>query len=212
MRRMNCKSCQGDGLVFRNARIVHGLVTAVNPGKDKQLIEAGYLRPGDCVFSPSLSDYGTIADFDKVTMQFPVPLNDGTVIMRGAAHLDENAHIDTDLQPNEDRLWYLADCAIWCEDENGVAYTANEDYVFEGRKLRWVGKSPDVGTIYTVKYMGYPEWIVFVQPFQRFDNNRNLAPKVLLRKKHVAVLTGSKAATPAERTQEQAAFVTKVKI
>jgi len=210
-RRFNCSKCQGDGWIYRNARLVLGLVTGVDPGKDKALIEGGYAIPGDAVFSPSLEE-STIADFDKITLLFALPLNDGQVVMRGAAHLEENAHINTDLATDEDRLWYMADCNIWCEDEDGSVYTQDADFEFEDRKLRWIGNRPLVGKLYTIKYFGFPEWIVPNQPLQRYDRGRGLGSRVLLRKKHVAYQTGSKADTPAKRQEAQRAFNTKVEI
>jgi hypothetical protein len=211
-RSMNCSRCQGDGWIYRNARVIRGLVTGIDPGRDKKLIEAGYAIPGDAVFSPSLNISTPVSDFDKITFQFSQPINEGQIIMRGAAHLEENAQIDTDLEEDEDRLWYVADCTIWCEDEDGVVYTQDADYVFDSRKIRWIGQAPIVGKLYTLKYFGFPEWIVYVQPFQRIEQDSNLGPRVLIRKKHVAYLTGSDAATPAERTEEQQAFTTRVKI
>ncbi len=211
IRRLNCPQCQGDGWIYRNARLVLGLVTGINPGKDKRLIEGGYAIPGDAIFSPSLEEE-TIADFDKITFQFSSPLNEGQVILRGAAHLEENKHIDTDLTEDEDRLWYIADCNIWCEDEDGRVYTQDADFEFEDRKIRWIGDRPNVGKLYTIKYFGYPEWIVPDQPFLRFDRGRGLGSRILIRKKHVAFQTGSKADTPAKRQAEQRAFTTKVEI
>jgi hypothetical protein len=211
MRIMNCEKCQGDGWIFRNARIVHGLVTSIDPGKDKRLIETGYVIPGDAVFSPTLNEE-LLGDFDRITFLHPAPIDDGQVIMRGAAHLEENAQIDTDLEENEDRLWYMAACTIWCEDEDGRVYTQDADFLLDDRKLRWIGDRPNVGKLYTLKYFGYLEWVVYSQPFQRIDNGRNLGPRLLIRKKHVAFLTGSDADTPAKRVEEQALFTTKVKI
>lgn len=210
-RRMNCEQCQGDGFIFRNPRCVKGLLTSLDPGRNKVLIESGYAIPGDSVFSPGRCA-DDIADFDKITLLVPQNLNEGQVIMRGAAHMEENAQIPTDLATNEDRLWYVADTSVWCEDEDGVVYVQNGDFVFESKKIRWVGSQPAVGKLYTIKYTGYPEWIVYAQPFLRFDRGRSLGRKVLLRKKHVHFNTGSQAATPAERAEEADEFTSGVKI
>jgi hypothetical protein len=167
---------------------VRGLLTGINPG-NRTLIEAGYALPGDSVFSPErFSEH--IADFDKITLMVPQDLNEGQVIMRGASHMEENAQIPTELKTAEDRLWYVADCAVWCEDEDGVVYSQGVDFEFESKKIRWIGARPYVGKLYTVRYTGYPEWIVYVSPFLRFDNGRSLGRKVLLRKKHVHFSTG----------------------
>src|SRR5690606_7997847 len=147
---LGCKNCQGDGFIYRDARKVRGLLTAINPVKDLRLIESGFARPGDMTFSPELHAQ-QITDLDKITTLFPMSVSEGQVIMRGAAHMEDNAIFVTDLEKNEDRLWYEAVCAHWCEDINGVVYSQGADFEFEHRKIRWVGNRPDPGTLYTVK-------------------------------------------------------------
>ncbi len=210
-RRLNCAQCQGDGFFYRNARCVRGLITGLDPGRNKVLFEAGYAIPGDSTFSPERSQE-QIADFDKITFMESQDLNEGQVIMRGAAHMEENAQIPTDLTVDEDRLWYVAECAIWCEDEDGVVYSQDADFEFESKKIRWIGSRPAEGKLYSVRYTGFPEWIVYAQPFLRIDNGRSLGRRVLLRKKHVHFNTGSQAATPSERQIEQEEFTSGVKI
>ncbi len=210
-RRLSCPQCHGDGLIFRNARMVRGLVTSLDPGRNRQLFESGYAVPGDAIFSPSLQ-VEKIGDLDRITMQFSENVSEGQVIMRGAANLEENRFIDTDLSEAEDRLWYLADYAIWCEDEDGVLYQQGSDFQFDAKKIRWVGNSPNVGKLYTVKYTAYHEWVVYATPFDRVDRNRNLGQRALIRKKHVAILTESPDNTVAKRQEEQELFTTRVKI
>jgi len=210
-RRMNCVRCQGDGFFFRDARCVRGLLTGLNPGRNRQLIESGYALAGDSVFSPDRHN-DSIADFDKITLMVAQDLNEGQVVMRGAAGMEENAQIPTDLSAAEDRLWYVADCAVWCEDQDGVVYAQGADFEFEAKKIRWIGTQPAVGKLYTIRYTGYPEWIVYTQPFLRFDNGRSLGRKLLLRRKHVHFNTGSQAHTVSARQAEQAVLTSGVKI
>lgn len=210
-RSLSCPQCYGDGFIYRNARIARGLVTSVNPGRDRRLLEIGYAVPGDAVFSPSLRA-GLITDFDKITFQFSEPLSEGQVIMRGAAHLEENATFVTDLDDNEDRLWYEAGGSIWCEDSDGVVYTENVDYKFVAKKLVWIGNKPRDGVLYTIKYLGYPEWICYATPMDRYDRNRNLGQRVLIRKKHVAFTTDSPLNIAAQRSEEASEFTTRTKI
>ncbi len=211
-RRLNCVTCQGDGYIYRNARYVRGLITSIDPGRNKQLIELGIAIPGDAVFSPTLSDVH-VGDLDKITFLFSQIVNEGQVIMRGASHLGENAQISTDLTVAEDRLWYSADYAIWCEDEDGVVYSQHADFELDAKKIRWVGNTqPNVGKLYTLKYSGYPEWVVYSQPFLRSEGRRNLGNRVLIRKKHVHYMTGSQADTVETRVNEEAAFTTRTKI
>lgn len=209
-RRMNCERCQGDGFIFRNARIVKGLITGIDPGKNRSLIDSGYAMSGDMVFSPSLSQGHLIGDFDKLTFSFPEEISDGQVIMRGAAHLEDNALVPTDLTTSQDRLWYVADCAIWCEDEDGIVYKQDADFTLSDKKITWIGKQPAEGKLYVLKYMGYPEWIIYTQPFIRYDRNRSLGKRVLLRRKHVHFNTGSQAATPEARQQEEVTLTTDI--
>lgn len=211
VRSLSCSKCQGDGYIYRNARIIRGLITAVQSGKNRQLIDAGYANPGDAIFSPDF-EAGLISDFDKITFLAAVPLHEGQVILRNAANIKENKMLETDLTPDEDRLWYMADCALWCEDYNGVIYEQNVDFVLEDRKIRWMGNRPNDKVLYTLKYIGFPEWIVYNTPMARVDRDRSLAQKVVLQKKHVAFNTGSFNDTPVKRQADQVIFTTRSKI
>lgn len=211
VRRINCMKCQGDGFIFRNARVINGLVSSVEAGPNRKLLEGGYAVAGDAVFSPSLNA-GVFTDFDRITFCQPTPISDGQIIMRGAAHHNENQTLEFGVEVNEDRLWYQGACAIWCEDDDGVIYTQGTDFILEKRIIRWVGNQPNKGVFYTLKYTAYLEWIVYNTPLARVDNGRSLAQRVLIRKKHVAFHTGSFAGTPAERVEEQDRLTTRVKI
>lgn len=212
VRSLRCGKCSGDGFLYRNAKVLRGLVTGIQAGANRQLIDAGFMVPGDCTFSPPPKSGSIIHDFDKITFTHAQSINDGQVILRGAAHIGNNKQLATDLEENEDRLWYLGDNAIWCEDEHGTLYQQDLDFKFKGKKIQWTGKAPKVGVYYTLKYMAYLEWMAFASPMERFDHGTNLAPKVMLRKKHVWFSTGSPAETPAERQEEQIQFVNRVKV
>lgn len=212
VRSLRCGRCSGDGYLYRNAKVLRGLVTGIQSGSNRQLIDVGFMVPGDCTFSPPPQTGSIIHDFDKITFTHAQSVNDGQVILRGAAHLGNNKQLETDLETNEDRLWYLADNTIWCEDENGVLYRQDADFKFVGKKIRWIGNAPKVGVSYSIKYMAYLEWMAFASPMERIDHGTNLAPKVMLRKKHVWFSTGSPAETPAERQEEQTNFTSRVKV
>lgn len=208
-RQISCEQCDGNGWLYRNARTIKGLVTSVNSG-NRNLVDIGYAEPGDCVFSPSL-DVGLISDFDKVTFTYPVPLDGGQQIMRNAANMSDNKGLNTRLTETEDRLWYIPDRSIWCEDEEGKVYQQDADFVFDGKKLRWVGNKPLDGQFYTIKYTAYLEWICYSTPMTRIDVNRNLGQKVLLKKIHLA-FPNDEASTPAERQEQEIVFTTKSKL
>lgn len=210
-RRLSCPQCRGDGFIYRDAKKIRGLLTSINPGRDRRLIESGYAVPGDMTFSPPPSG-PFLTPFDKVTLLVPQPLNEGQVIMRGAAGLEENAQFVTDLATNEDRLWYEATCSIWCEDINGVIYSEGTDFTFKNHKIVWQGNAPDVGTLYTIKYLGYTEWVVYATPMDRVDNCRSLGQRVVLRKKHTAFMTDSANESAETRSVEEVSFTTRTKL
>ena len=149
LRSFYCPICQGNGYIYRNARCVLGLVTGIQPNQ-RDLIELGFVTPGDATFSPSLNA-GFIGDFDRITMTTTASV-DSQVIMRGAATLDENAALDTDLTPAQDRLWYLPECITWCEDEDGTVYTVGQDFTTQDKKITW-SNGPNPGKLYTIKYL-----------------------------------------------------------
>ena len=200
IRSLACSTCQGNGFMYRNARCIKGLLTSINP-TNKDLLDAGYSMPGDAILSPSLQA-GFLGDFDRVTFSSITVSVDSQVIVRGAATLHDNAALDTDLTPEQDRLWYIPACILWCEDSNGVIYTQGQDYSLVDKKIIWTN-GPLPGTVYSVKYRAYMEWVVYNAPLERFDRGRSLAQRVMLRKKHVHFMTGSHAETPITRGIEQ---------
>lgn len=210
-RRLDCAQCGGSGWIYRNAQVIKGLVTSVEAGRSRQLIELGYAVPGDCVFSPSLNAV-QVTDFDRITFQYAVPVNEGQVILRNAANLEDNAMLDLGLAANEDRLWYQADCVFWCEDEDGNVYQQGTDFTVEEKVLTWIGGRPRDGKFYTVKYNAYLEWIAYATPMTRFDVHRKLGQRVLLRKLHVAAQNDYEFDTVAKRAEQEASFTNKTTI
>ena len=209
--RIGCHRCQGEGILYRDAQLIRGLITGVETGRDRKLLEAGYALPGDAVFSPSLR-VRELHDFDKVTFLHSETVHEGQVVLRNAANMPETAHLRLDVEDNEDLLQYQAHCGIWCEDIDGVVYTEGVDYLFDGKRIRWTGNRPDDGVLYTVKYEAYLEWIAYTSPFDRHDNFDKLGQRVMLRKKHVHFSTGSLADTVAKRTAEESELTTRIKI
>ena len=212
VRSLDCPSCSGDGFIYREPLLVKGLLTSVMPA-NRTLEEYGYNNAGEATFSPDFHSR-IISDFDRITLLSESTLNEGQILIRGAAHIGQNKvqkNTRTDLAENEDRLWYLATTTIWCEDINGVIYTQGTDYTFDGKRIVWTN-GPDVGTAYTVKYCGYLEYVAYTGPMQRFDQGRSLLQKVSLKKKHVHLLQDLAVDTPAKRDTAAGAFTTRVKI
>ncbi len=210
-RKLHCPQCGGVGWLWRNAKVIKGLITSIESGRNRQLLEMGYAVPGDATFSPSL-DAATLYDFDRITFLYPVPVGDGQIIMRNGARLADNGLLPLGLEANEDRLWYEAACVIWCEDENGRIYQQNTDFNVSGKTLTWTGGKPRDGVFYTVKYNAYLEWIIYASPMTRFDRARTLGQRVLLRKVHVAQQNGFDFDTAAKRQQQELEFTTKTTV
>ena len=210
-RSLSCPQCKGDGFMYRNARQIRGLVTGVRPTSNRSLIDAGFANPGDLRFSPELNA-APITALDKLTLLYPLPVNEGQVLMRGAATLEENQLFVTDLEANEDRLWYEAVCTTWCEDINGVVYAQGADFTFEDHKIQWVGNQPDIGTLYTIKYEAYVEFVSYSDGLARFEQCRNLGQQVVFRKKHVAFMKDKANNSVDTRAEEEIDFTTRTKV
>lgn len=205
-----CQRCRGDGWLHRDPKVVIGLATSIR--QQRNILDAGIAQPGDMMFSPSLESLDCslegprkIGAYDKLTALWSQPLDDGNVLVRGAATLDENLGLNSFLTKDEDRLWYEPDSAIWCEDEEGIVYNAGADFVLgPGRVIRWVGNRPYVKKRYTIKYQAFFEWIVFQPPQERHDrDNADLGQLVFLRKRHIALVNDNPHAVPDDKISLQ---------
>jgi len=177
-----CPNCYGEGYLYRNAKKIIALITNISENTNRQ--EEGWAMQGDAVMSPRPGYI--IATGDLITFTWSQPLDEGQVIVRGAATLSENTARKTDIDEGEDRLWYNAESAIWCEDAEGKVYKPG-DFILDGSKrIRWIGNSPRIGLAYTLKYKAYLEWEAWQPPVTRRDQDRDLGGRVLLRKRHVA--------------------------
>jgi hypothetical protein len=177
-----CPNCSGEGYIYRNPKKIIALITGISESTSRQ--EEGWIMPGDAIMSPKPGYI--VSTGDLITFTWSQPIDEGQVIVRGAATLSENAARKTDIDEAEDRLWYNADESIWCEDYDGKIYKPG-DFILDGSKrIRWQGNSPPIGKAYTLKYKAYLEWEAFQPPVTRRDRDRDLGGRVLLRKRHVA--------------------------
>ena len=129
------------------------------------------------------------------------------MVVRGAGLASGNSARETGLETNEDRLWYHATSSIWCEDEEGNVYKSGGDFILDGSKvIKWQGSNPKIGRKYTIKYNAYLEWVAFTPPDIRVDRNRDLGQRVILRKRHVALVNDN----PALRTGDKLEFCSRV--
>ena len=200
-----CDMCLGDGRIYRDPQVIRALVTGIQAG-NRTLLEMGFAMPGDMVLSPPLTIFLSVEDFDRITLTTATGVSEGQVIVRGAANTGENKFLKTNLALNEDRLWYLAEDAILCEDVNGKTYESGTDYIFDDKKIVWIGNQPKVGIPYVIKYSAYVEWMVYSTSLDRLDHGRDLAPKVMLRKKHVYFFNGMPGESPGARQEEAIKF------
>lgn len=208
---LSCNHCYGIGWIYRDPKVIRGLVTSVQSGQNKTLVESGWAVPGDSVFSPSLN-VPPLGDFDKITMTYPVPVGSGQTIIRNAGNMGINQMLSTGLNPSQDRLWYYPSCVTYCVDQRGETYTQDVDFILDEKIIVWGTRRPKDGEVYTIKYMACLEWIVFSSPFTRFDNDRSLGQKVVLRKAHTAFVNAHPVDTPASRLEEAKEFSTRTTI
>ncbi len=195
VRSPNCSNCNADGWLFRSPVIIRGLATSIR--QQRNILDAGTSQPGDMQFSigPGFSGCGQdnrrVSRDDKFTATWSQPLDDGQTIVRGAAHMGDNIGLANNVEIIEDRLWYEPDAALWCEDENGVVYDEGDFDLGPGRVIKWIGNAPQQGIKYVLSYTAFIEWIAWIPPQERIDNNEDLGPLVFLRRRHVSLLNES---------------------
>jgi len=167
--------CKGKGLLFKDPKQMTGLVSGARIQRD--LMEGGWLHPGDSVFSPSLHER-RISTFDKITFTWASPFNEGEVLIRAGGMFRP-----PEIPLKTDKLSFASanPQATWIVDEDGKDYDP-ATYLLEGRDIRWVGDGgPKPGKRYTVKYEGFLEWLVFMPPDERRDRRIDLGQRVILR-------------------------------
>jgi hypothetical protein len=169
--------------MYRNAKKLVAMITNISESYERT--ETGWGVPGDCIMS--VKPEVVISTGDLITFTWGQPLDEGQVIIRGAASLSENTARKTDVEDNEDLLHYNADKSIWCEDDDGIVYRSGSDFQLDGSKLiKWTDNRPRVGLPYTLKYVAFLEWEAFVPPAVRRDRDRDLGTRVILKKRHIA--------------------------
>jgi len=194
-RRFGCTICSGYGYIYRQARYLTAMITGIRQSKTQ--VESGWIVPGDATMSVMPGEL--VSAGDLITFTWSEPISDGQTITRGAAAMGDNQSRKTGLEDDEDRLWYNAESSIYCEDEDGNVYSSGSNFVLNGSKIiKWAG-GPAKGKSYTIKYNAYHEWVVFVPPDIRRDHGRDLGTRVAIRKRHVAMINTSAAASAADK-------------
>jgi hypothetical protein len=195
-KRFGCLICGGYGYIYRNPRPLIAMVTSIR-GNRMQL-EAGWAVPGDATVS--VKPGYVISAGDLITFTWATPVDEGQIVIRGAAAIGDNQTRKTGLEDDEDRLWYNAVSSIHCEDEDGHVYYSDSDFILNGSKiLKWLGTSPRKGKSYTIKYNAYHEWVVFMPPDIRRDQDRDLGARTAIRKRHVALINSTSSISPLDK-------------
>jgi hypothetical protein len=199
-----CQRCGGEGWLYRDAQLVTGMATNIR--QQRNILDAGITEPGDMMFSilPASGDGDScgeasrrVSAYDKFIATWAQPIHDGNVIVRGAANMGENKLLNTQLNPDEDRLWYEPAKAIWCESEDGTVYNEGADFTLgPGKIIKWMAGGPVPGTRYAIKYEAYCEWICFQGPNERRDRDgKDLGQQIMLRRRHIVYVNSSPLAT-----------------
>jgi hypothetical protein len=173
-----CTHCLGLGYLFRNPVYMMGLVGNLTFSRNH--VQSGWIKPGDLSLGPSIRAR-KISDFDRITLPVGVPV-EPQVIVRGKESNFTPRPVE--LAQNEDLLyWESSDGeALILEDLNGKQYHP-VDYRLEGRKIIWApGAGPPIGTSYAIKYCAYPEYTAWTTPISRWDRERSMGQRVMLRK------------------------------
>lgn len=199
----SCYLCRGNGVYWDDPLKVRSMITDVNSGNARQLLVNGEATPGDLIILPPPQGWRNLRlnDLDKIIFNHRGGQPwEGDVIFR--------AKYDPDFDFTTYPIADITQVSYIDPDDNGVPPTPvvcerGVDYEFttlinggtdvaEARKLRWLEDSPNKppdGTRVSISYYAYYEWIAYVSPFNRVENNNLLGQKALLRKRHVAGLT-----------------------
>lgn len=195
--RFNCPQCGGEGRIYRKPQRIVALFFGFSENKIQAT--GGMIYPGDQMMS--VKPGFQVSGGDKITITWPEEVPDGQVLVRGAAHMGDNAARKLHVEPDEDVLWYYAVNSIYCEDFEGNVYREGGDFVLNtSRIIKWVGNSPKQGVSYVIKYNAYLEYIAFMPPVQRRDQDRDLGSRVALRKRHIALLNQDPSFRLSDRT------------
>jgi hypothetical protein len=196
-----CTKCYGRGYVYRDAVQMDGIIASLT--FTTNFVQLGWIKPGDMTFSPSIHARD-IGDFDRIRLTLPTSVEPELLVRGSATSLTPRP---PGLADNEDYLKYEAGKAMaqWIEDEDDVVYS-NTDYLLKGHRIIWTeGCGPAVGKKYSIKYMAFRAYIAFNPPMFRWDRDRNLGSRVMLRAETVMKL-GKVIELPWEEEIEDNAF------
>ncbi len=160
----NCPVCKGLFYQWESTPsfTVKALIT--NRDSNRQLTETGAWETG--IVSATLPPQIIPADFDKVTIVNDVVAVNNEVLRVGATYSNGNSREVL-------RFRTVTQVESLQIINNGVIQTLVQgaDYTVNGNKIAWVN-SPATGTLYSVRYLAVPEFLVFKnQPHLRRNDN-----------------------------------------
>lgn len=178
--RFVCPLCKGSGTRYEAGKPLRGIVTGIT--REKVLVEAGILQPGDAILGLAPSEREMVTDWDMVE-----PSQWG----RGQPYSGELVQRGTGAT---DVLMYKAKQVQSCTSVTPdafaiIPYVHGVDFTVAGDVVTWlVGRpQPDIESIYSIKYTAIFSYIVFTIPQDRYDKNVSLGQKILIRPRAIAL-------------------------
>lgn len=158
-----------------------GIVTGVS--RQKSMLEAGILQPGDLQLGLSPYEKQILSDGDMIelsTWKQGQPF-DGEIVQRGMDSLT-------------DVLLYKTKRVFKCfsvdpNTDQETVYVEGTRFTVAGNLLTWIDgqPQPDPETFYSIKYTALFSWVCFLPPMDRYEGAVNLGQHIFLRLKHLGV-------------------------
>lgn len=171
-----CLVCGGSGyFVFGPATEIVGVVSKVNP--DIDLIPEGFNMDETLILSQQPDVSPRVSTLDLIVPEWPLGQTFmGQLIVRG-----------TD---SADSLFYEASKVESVSQSNAatgavVQYTDGTDYTVSGASITWIGATPAVGTVYSIKYAPEFQYVCFVPPMTRVERGTDIGQRVIMYKRHM---------------------------
>lgn len=174
---LDCRACGGTGLLYpMPGRHVLGIVSDVS--LHTELMALGVAQPGDLQISTQPGALH-LEPWDLVFVPWTtgLPMN-GELVTRGYG--------PTDALRYRARLVEGA-WSVVPATGTVTAYALGTDFTVDDRTVTWIGARPAAGDLYTIRYSGDFEWVVFNPPDQRVGFGVDLGQRALLRKRYLAL-------------------------
>lgn len=178
--RQSCTLCGGRGYRYKPPVRLTGIVTSIH--REKSLMEAGLVQPGDAVLGLSPFDRHMLSDWDMVELPF---WSRGQSVWGGA--------IQRSVDSADDLLPHTVKDLQYCESQDPdtdeiTSYTRGTDFTITGNVLTWLDGQPQPApeSYYSIRYTALLQWIIFLPPQDRYDGGVSIGQKAILRLRHIA--------------------------